>query len=410
MWFVPGRSAVSTVLNQRLEAALRQRRDQHLYRRRRQVEHLGGAWLRVDRRDCRNFCSNDYLGLAAHPQVARAMAGALERWHAGSGAAHLITGHTFEHEALEEELADFVGRPRALLFSTGYMANMGTINALAGPMDRVLEDRLNHASLLDGGWLCRGAMERYQHADTGDLAARLDHGEAEHNLVVTDTVFSMDGDVAPLADLAALAAERDATLMVDDAHGVGVLGPEGGGAVLEAGLDTDAVPVYVGTLGKALGTFGAFVAGSEPLIEYLIQRARTYVYTTAPPPAVAAATRAALRIVREEDWRRQRLDTLVRRFQNGLRALGLPASPSRTPIQPLVVGEPAEALRLARALEEEGLLITAIRPPTVPAGTARLRVTLSAAHCEADVDALLEALGRHLAGGVDTGAATVASP
>lgn len=401
---------MSTTLNQRLEAGLRQRREQDLYRHRRQVEHLGGAWLRVDGRDCRNFCSNDYLGLAGDPRVAQAMSGALECWHAGSGAAHLITGHTVEHEALEEELADFVGRPRALLFSTGYMANLGTINALTGPRDRVLEDRLNHASLLDGGWLCRGAMERYDHADTGALATRLDAGEAEHDLVVTDTVFSMDGDVAPLAELAATVAARDATLMVDDAHGVGVLGPQGGGAVLEAGLGTDAVPVYVGTLGKALGTFGAFVAGSETLIEYLIQRARTYVYTTAPPPAVAAATRSALRIARDEGWRREHLDALIRRFQEGLRALGLPPSASRTPIQPLVVGDPAVALRLARALEDEGLLITAIRPPTVPAGTARLRVTLSADHCEADVDVLLDALGRHLESGVRPGADAISDP
>ena len=386
------------MLDQRLEAGLGQRREQDLYRRRRQVEHLGGAWLRVDGRDCRNFCSNDYLGLAGDRRVARAMSDALERWHAGSGAAHLITGHSSEHEALEEELADFVGRPRALLFSTGYMANMGTINALAGPDDRVFEDRLNHASLLDGGWLCRGGMERYDHADTADLATRLRSSEADHKLVVTDTVFSMDGDVAPLAELAATVAARDATLMVDDAHGVGVLGPQGGGAAREAGLGTEAVPVYVGTLGKALGTFGAFVAGSETLIEYLIQRARTYVYTTAPPPAVAAATRSALSIAREENWRREHLDALVRRFQQGLGRLGLPVSSSRTPVQPLVVGEPAVALRLARALEEEGLLITAIRPPTVPAGTARLRVTFSAAHCEVDVDALLEALGRHLSG------------
>lgn len=389
---------MSTTLHRRLDAALRTRREQALYRHRRTVEHLDGARVRVDGRECRNFCSNDYLGLAGDRRLARAMTKALEQGPAGSGAAHLITGHTTEHEALEEELADLVGRPRALLFSTGYMANVGTINALADPGDRVLEDRLNHASLLDGGWLCRAPMERYTHADTTDLRSRLASGQAEHDLIVTDTVFSMDGDLAPLTALADLAAQRDATLMVDDAHGIGVLGPQGGGAVREAGLDVDAVPVYVGTLGKALGSFGAFVAGSETLIEYLVQRARTYVYTTAPPPPVAAATRVAVRIAREEGWRRDHLDLLVQRFRDGLQALGLPVSPSRTPIQPLMVGAPELALRLARALEREGLLITAIRPPTVPEGTARLRVTLSAAHSEGDVDTLLDALGRHLDG------------
>jgi 8-amino-7-oxononanoate synthase len=390
---------MSSVLQQRLERELSRRRQQQLYRRRRCVEPLEGAWVRVDGRRCLNFCSNDYLGLATHPGVREAMRRALDALPAGSGAAHLITGHGRDHEALEQELAEFVGRPRALLFSTGYMANMGTINALIQPDDLVLEDRLNHASLLDGGWLSRGQMQRYAHADMADLERRLSESRAPHRLVVTDGVFSMDGDTAPLAQLAALCRQQDATLMVDDAHGLGVLGPSGSGSVRAAGLDTQAVPVYMGTLGKAVGTFGAFVAGDEDLIEFLIQRARTYVYTTAPPPAVTAATRAALRITREDNWRREHLGGLIARFREGLQRAGIRPPASDTPIQPLLVGDPGHALWLAQALEADGLLVTAIRPPTVPENTARLRITLSAAHSEADVDALVAALVRHLTGG-----------
>lgn len=387
---------MNSVLQRRLAEELARRRDQQLYRRRRSVEALGDARVRIDGRPCRNFSSNDYLGLAADPALREAMQRALAEVPAGSGAAHLITGHGPEHAALEEELAELVQRPRALLFSTGYMANVGTINALIQPGDLVLQDRLNHASLLDGGWLSRGRMERYKHLDLADLDARLAASEAEHRLVVSDSVFSMDGEIAPLAELAALCERRNATLMVDDAHGFGVLGPRGGGTVLAAGLGTDQVPVYVGTLGKAMGTFGAFVAGSEELIEYLIQRARTYVYTTALPPAVAAATRAALRMSRQQTWRQAHLNSLIERFQQGLTRAGITPPASQTAVQPLIVGEAGLTLQLATTLEAEGFLITPIRPPTVPEGTARLRITLSAAHSEADVDALVSALVRHL--------------
>ncbi|WP_290648749.1 8-amino-7-oxononanoate synthase [Aquisalimonas sp.] len=337
------------------------------------------------------FCSNDYLGLAQAPEVAGALRQAVNRDGVGSGAAHLVTGHRSEHAALEAELAEWLGRERALLFSTGYMANLGVVSAFVGRGDLVVEDRLNHASLLDAGLLSGARMQRYHHGDATHLAARLQRA-ARRRLVVTDGVFSMDGDVAPLAAVAQAARDRDAMLMVDDAHGIGVLGEEGRGAVAEAGLGQDDVPLLVGTLGKALGTFGAFVAGPADCIDWLVHKARPYVYTTAPPPALAAATRASLRLARQQPWRRQHLEALVCRFRRGAEALRLRLMASRTAIQPIVVGDAGAAVQASQALEDRGVLVTAIRPPTVPKGTARLRVTLSAAHSEAQVDRLLEAL------------------
>lgn len=375
-----------------LQAELDRRRAEHLYRIRQVVEGPQGPEIRVDGQSLLSFCSNDYLGLAADPRLAEALARGAREYGIGSGAAHLVTGHSRPHHALEEELADFVGRERALLFSTGYMANLGAVTALVGAGDAVFEDRLNHASLLDAGLLSRARLTRYAHADAAALEARLAASRAENRLVVTDGVFSMDGDLAPLSDLAAVARRHDAWLMVDDAHGLGVVGPGGTGSVGLAGLGSADVPVLVGTLGKGFGTFGAFVAGDAPLIETLIQQARAYIYTTALPPAVAEATRASLRIVREEGWRRERLQTLVARFRAGAEQLGLPLMPSDTPIQPLVVGGAEAALATAAALRARGLLISAIRPPTVPEGSARLRITLSAAHTEAQVDRLLAAL------------------
>lgn len=383
-------------LDDQLAPLLAERRRQGLYRSPRVMSRRGGARVALDGRVCTAFCSNDYLGLADHPAIAAAAARSAERG-VGSSAAHLITGHGPEHAALEEALADFVGRSRALLFSTGYMANMGVINALCGPGDMVFEDRLNHASLLDGGWLCRGEMVRYPHNDLVALEAAMAQ-QTGRRLVATDGVFSMDGDVAPLAELAAVCARRGGHLMVDDAHGLGVLGPGGAGSVRAAGLDERQVPVYMGTLGKALGTFGAFVAGSEPLIEFLIQRARTYIYTTAPPPPLAAAARAALRLAREEEWRRERLARLIARFRSGAGELGLPLMDSDTPIQPVIVGDADRAMALSRDLLDEGFVVTAIRPPTVPAGTSRLRITLSAAHSEEDIDGLLDAMARRCRG------------
>lgn len=365
----------------------------HLYRTRRVVEGAQGPQVVVDSRALLGFCSNDYLGLANHPQVVAALKRGADAYGVGSGAAHLVTGHSRAHHALEEELADFTGRPRALLFSTGYMANLGAVTALAGPGDSVFEDRLNHASLLDAGLLARARLSRYPHADAAALAQRLGASKAAEHLVVTDGVFSMDGDLAPLPELAAVAGRHGARLLVDDAHGLGVIGPGGRGTLAHHGLGADAVPVLVGTLGKAFGTFGAFVAGSEVLIETLVQKARPYIYTTALPPAVAEATRTSLALAREEQWRRDHLRALIARLRRGAEQLGIDLPPSSTPIQPLLVGTPEQALAVSRALEEgHGILVSAIRPPTVPEGSARLRVTLSAAHSEAQVDRLLAAL------------------
>lgn len=364
------------------------------YRRRRTVQARvpGTARLRVDDRDVVAFCGNDYLGLADHPRLVAACVEATQRWGVGSGASHLVSGHCEEHHALEAELAEFTRRPRALLFSTGYMANLAVGSALLRRGDRVLEDRLNHASLLDAGRTSGASFERYAHGDVDDLRRRLAAPRAGRTLVATDGVFSMDGDVAPLTALAADCRDAGATLFVDDAHGCGVLGPHGGGAVEAAGLGTDDVPVLMCTLGKALGTFGAFVAGSEALIESLIQRGRTYIYTTALPPAVAAATRAALQVAREESWRRTRVLAHARRFADAARGLGLQVLASSTPIQPLLLGREADALAASRALWDRGLWVPAIRPPTVPPGTSRLRVTFSAAHTDADLDRLIEGI------------------
>ncbi len=371
-------------------AELSRLREAHLYRSRRVLGSPQGPQPVVDGRRMLAFCSNDYLGLAAHPDVVSAFKRGADAYGAGSGAAHLVTGHSAAHHALEEELADFIRRPRALLFSTGYMANLGVISALAGRGDQVLEDRLNHASLLDGALLSRARLRRYPHADPSGLERMLKGHQAR--LVATDGVFSMDGDLAPLPELVRISDASGAWLMVDDAHGLGVLGEDGRGCLDHFGLDATGVPVLVGTLGKAFGTFGAFVAGSEDLIETLIQRARSYIYTTAPPPAVAEATRASLSIARRESWRREHLAHLVRRFRQGAVGLGLRLSNSFTPIQPLIAGGPERALAWSRQLERAGILVGAIRPPTVPEGSARLRITFSAAHTETDVDRLLEAL------------------
>jgi 8-amino-7-oxononanoate synthase len=379
-----------------LSAELRRLEAANLYRRRRVTawhEGLLPAELLVDGRRCLAFCSNDYLGLARDPRVGQAMAGAATAWGAGSGAAHLVTGHTTEHHALEEELAAFTGFPRALLFSTGYMANLGLVCALAGRGDLVAEDRLNHASLIDASRLSGAQVRRYAHADAGAAADRFAGAAAgRRKFIVTDGVFSMDGDSAPLAALARVAADAGADLLVDDAHGLGVVGAGGRGSLSAAGLGPGAVGALVGTLGKALGTFGAFVAGSEALVETLVQRARSYIYTTAPPPAVAAATRVALAIAREEEWRREHLAALVARFRAGAGAIGLRLTASATPIQPVIAGPAHAAVAAAEHLLEAGLWVTPIRPPTVPAGSARLRITFSAAHRGEDIDRLLETL------------------
>lgn len=373
-------------------------------------EARAAALRDIDERDLRrrrtpaedgrvNFCSNDYLGLARDPAVAAAMAEAAQRYGSGSGASHLVSGHGAEHEALERELAEFTGRARAVVFSTGYMANLGVLAALADKRDLLLADGLNHASLIDAARLVRSPRNLwYPHADAAAARALLDvhapaaAAEGGGAFIVTDGVFSMDGDLAPLPALAAAARAHDAWLVVDDAHGIGVVGAEGGGCCEHFGLDAQAVPVLIGTFGKALGSFGAFVAGDEDVIELLIQRARSYIYTTALPPAVAAATRRALRIVREEAWRREALQARIAQFREGAARRGLAVMPSTTPIQPLVLGGERAALAASGRLAEAGYRVTAIRPPTVPAGTARLRITLSAAHTPQQVEGLLAAL------------------
>ena len=380
-----------------LSVYLESRQDDGLYRTRQVIDSPQGVEVSIAGRKLLSFCSNDYLGLANHPDIVAAFHKGLDAYGAGSGAAHLVTGHSREHHALEEELAEFVQRPRALLFSTGYMANLGVMTALTGRGDRIFEDRLNHASLLDGARLGEARLVRYAHGDPDALEQAMASASPGEYLVATDGVFSMDGDIAPLPELAAVAGQHAAWLLVDDAHGIGVTGPDGRGSVAATGLGLAEVPVLMATLGKAFGTFGAFVAGSDDLIETLIQQARTWIYTTAPPPALACATRAALQRVVKDTWRREHLRHLVARFRAGAEQLGLAVGASTTPIQPVIAGEPETAIRLSDALRAQGILVTAIRPPTVPKGTARLRITFSAAHTEAQVDRLLDALEKTIA-------------
>jgi 8-amino-7-oxononanoate synthase len=374
-----------------LKAALADLEQRHLRRTRRVGVRAGVV----------NFCSNDYLGLAKHPTVVGAFQEAATKYGVGSGASHLVTGHGPEHEALEEALAAFTGRAKALVFSTGYMANMGVISALADQNATLVSDKLNHASLIDGCRLSRATSLRYRHGDARqafELLSAVDPA-IDTRLLITDGVFSMDGDVAPLPELARAARQTGAWLMVDDAHGLGIVGATGRGTCEHFGLNAGDVPVLVGTFGKAFGTFGAFVAGDSDLIEFLIQKSRTYIYTTALPPALAAATRAALDVSQREAWRREKVLALVQRFRRGLSDL-FPESAdpaTGTTIVPVLIGDAKRALTISKALESKGFLVTAIRPPTVPAGTSRLRVTLSAAHEESQVDALIAALRESMA-------------
>jgi 8-amino-7-oxononanoate synthase len=376
-----------------LSAKLDNLSQQGLYRSRRIIESPQGINLSCNDKSVINFCSNDYLGLANHYDVINAFKSAADKYGVGSGSAHLICGHSSAHHALEEELAAFTGRDRALLFSTGYMANLGAISALVSRGDTVFEDRLNHASLLDGGILSGAKFKRYAHANTDHLDNLLAKADG-NKLIVTDGVFSMDGDTAPLQILSDVAKKHSAWVMADDAHGFGVLGANGGGILEQTGLRQDDVQVLVGTLGKAFGTFGAFVAGSEALIETLIQKARPYIYTTALPAAIAEATRASLKIIQAESWRREKLKSLVNRFRAGAEHLGLPLMVSSSPIQPVLVGHPEKAMDISNSLLSQGFLISAIRPPTVPLNSSRLRITFSAMHEEQQIDQLLDALAK----------------
>ncbi len=339
------------------------------------------------------FCSNDYLGLAAEPALAHAAAEAAGKWGVGSGASHLVSGHTAAHEALEARLAAFVGMDDALYFSTGYMANIGVMPALVGRGDAIFADKVNHASLVDGALLSRAELIRYPHCDLAALEARLAASNAPRKLIVTDSVFSMDGDLAPLPELLALAEAHRAWLLVDDAHGFGVLGPQGRGSLAHFGLSSPRL-ILMGTLGKAAGVSGAFVAGSQSLIEWLVNTSRSYIFTTGAPPLLAETLLTALDLIEHGDARRAHLAALIARFKAGLQLSRWQLLPSDTPIQPLVIGDNHEALAVSRALDAEGLWVPAIRPPTVPKGAARLRITLSAAHSAEQVDRLVATLNR----------------
>ena len=375
-----------------LEKRLVQRAEQQLYRQRVILDSPQKPEAIVDGRSCLMFCSNDYLGLANHPDIKAAFQQAVNVYGVGSGASALINGHSRAHRQLEEELAEFTGRERVLLFSTGYMANLGTVSALLKPGDALFQDRLNHASLLDAGRLSGARFQRYLHRDMANLESRLQKSKASRKFIATDGVFSMDGDRAPLDALTKLAKQYQAGLMVDDAHAFGCVGKGGRGSLNAGGFSTDDVPVLMATLGKAFGTAGAFVAGSETLIENLIQFARSYIYTTAMPPAIAEASRASLKIIEHDDWRRQKLLENVVYFRQCCESIGVPLMPSDSAIQPIEVGSIEDVLRVSDQLLDAGILVTPIRPPTVPAGRSRLRVTLSAIHTREHIDRLVEAL------------------
>ncbi|HYQ95289.1 MAG TPA: 8-amino-7-oxononanoate synthase [Burkholderiales bacterium] len=386
---------------QRLAQQLAELERRGLRRRRLVRQGPQGPRIVVDGREVLAFCSNDYLGLASHPRIVEAAIEAASRYGVGEGASHLLSGHSAAHERLETKLAEFMQMQRALLFSTGYQANIGAVTALAGPEDAIFSDELNHASLIDGVRLSRARVVRYPHADIGFLSEALAESDATTKLIVTDGVFSMDGDIAPLPAVLDLCERHDAWLLVDDAHGFGVIGPGGRGAPAHFGLRSPRL-VYVGTLGKAAGVAGAFVAGAEEIVETVLQRARTYIYTTAAPAMLAAAIETSLQLIGEDEWRRERLRKLIAVLRHGMREGERGLAPSDTPIQPLVLGANSDAVRASAALRERGILVPAVRPPTVPEGTARLRISLSAAHSEQEVLRLAAALNEVCRSGVAT--------
>jgi 8-amino-7-oxononanoate synthase len=373
--------------------------DAHLRRQRRAVQPESGARLAVDGRSMLAFCSNDYLGLATHPALVEAACQGAQAYGVGAGASPLVSGHSKANAELERELAAFVGLPRALYFYAGYATNIGIVPALAGAGDAIFSDALNHACLIDGARLSRAKIHRYAHADLDALEDELSRSEAPRKLVISDAVFSMDGDSADIPALLALCERHDALLLLDDAHGFGVLGPQGRGSLAAAGLhgaQASRRVLYMATLGKAAGVAGAFVAGDEALVEWLLQKTRSYIFATAAPALLASALRASLRVMKEDEWRRTHLQRLIARLRagltSGLRGSGWQLPASQTAIQPLLIGANNQALAVMEGLRERGIWVPAIRPPTVPEGTARLRIALSAAHSEADVDQLVEAL------------------
>jgi len=381
-----------------LTAALDKRREQQLYRERRTIRAIPGGRCLLEGQTLINFSSNDYLGLSQHPDMIKMTQEVSGSHGVGSGASHLVSGHSEWHDALENKMAKWLGRDRALLFSTGYMANLGVVSALMGRSDHIIEDKLNHASLIDAGVLARAQFDRFVHSDVNDLQRCLDKSPERKQLVVVDGVFSMDGDVAPLREMASLVKDYNAALMVDDAHGIGVLGESGAGCLQALGLSQQDVPILMSTLGKAIGSFGAVVSGSDALIESLIQFARPYIYTTALPPAVAAASCVALDIIAQQPERRQHLSALIEHFKQGAATRNIELMASDTAIQPIIIGDSGRCMAVSKQLLAVGFYVGAIRPPTVPQNTARLRITLSAAHQFSDVDALLDQLAEALDG------------
>jgi len=374
-----------------LQSELNERASLGLLRQRSMLQSPQAPHIMVDGKSYLSFCSNDYLGLANHPQLIAALQQGAQQHGVGAGAAHLVSGHNATHHRLENELAAFVSKPAALLFSTGYMANLGVVQALVGKGDTVFADKLNHASLNDAMQLSRATAKRYRHNDMTQLAKLLKQAKSGRKLVITDAVFSMDGDLAPLPELLALCEQHDAWLLIDDAHGFGVLGEQGRGSLAHFGIASKRV-ICMATLGKAAGVFGAFVAAEQVVIDTLINHARSYVYTTATPPALASALLESLRLIANGDELRDHLQRLIAQLRSGLRSLPWSVMPSATAIQPLLVGGNQAALNLSAGLRERGIWVAAIRPPTVPQGTARLRITLSAAHRAADVTRLIESL------------------
>ncbi|MET3928338.1 MULTISPECIES: 8-amino-7-oxononanoate synthase [Lysobacter] len=378
----------------RIEAARAQREASSRVRVRRTVTLRDGARCLVDGRSLLNFCGNDYLGLSQHFAVVGALQDAASREGAGGVGSHLVCGHHQLHDALEREVADWLGTPRALLFGSGYLANLAVVQALLGDEDVCVQDRLNHASLIDAARLAGCRLRRYPHADAEGAIRQLRSMPEGAAMLATDGVFSMDGDIAPLRELALVARVQKALLYVDDAHGIGVVGPDGRGSVAASKLGANDVPLQLATLGKALGGYGAVVAGDADLIQHLSETARSYIYTTALPPAQAAASLAAVKLARAEHWRRTKLDELIGRFRERAQRAGLELMDSQTAIQPVICGDDDTALAMAAGLEQAGYWVAAIRPPTVPEGRARLRVTLSALHGVADVDGLVEAMAK----------------
>lgn len=382
-------------MRNKLQSRLRQRHTQDMMRRRLTLGSAQDTEVKLGDKTFINFSSNDYLGLANHPKLIETMRQASKRYGAGSGASHLVVGHSAEHHLLEEELAEFLGTDRALLFSSGFMANYGVLTSLFDRKDLLIQDKLNHASLIDGGRASDAKMLRYAHNDLESLQRQLQH-EVETKMIVTDGVFSMDGDLASLEPITRLAQETKSQLMVDDAHGFGVLGDSGRGTLEHFGLEQSDAAIYMATLGKAVGGYGAFVAGDDVLIESLIQFARSYIYTTAIPPAVAAINRAGLKLIQTEPERRYALQENIDYFKQLADEKNLPLMPSDTAIQPVVLGSNQIAVKVSQALHDRGLLVVAIRPPTVPENSARLRITLTANHTKVQVEELIDAIATEL--------------